>query len=354
MKNQASVKLENQAVIYRFRWDSWPAATFGPPTRTSTTTRTGTNLLFNLVDQNELLRWPAKVPVDTGKQLIGRRVVTESTRKRASWPTQNVLQTCHWARRLPDTKQNNDCRKCVSWLLRDVRQLRRQQKAAKVTIEAKVFRSFRQWHQAYVRRKEQCFEIGSWQSTISPRHEMFRIDFSGYCEDTFRAYKTVKVAQPISSELTNLENRLKSEISSDSEKATLCNQMERLVEKLDEIYAESIQKIKQEYRSPELADFSNIRSHYRDLIKQYRLSKDCGNQTSLVSSTSAVDKDPNETVIDTGNGALENAKENVEVSSRHSATQASRKQPSIANSRSSRRWQIEEMELENLRAKKET
>ena len=48
-----------------------------------------------------------------------------------------------------------------------------------------------------------------------------------------------------------------------------------------------------------------------------------GKQTSLMSSTSAGDKDPNETVIDTGNGALENAEENVEVSSRHSATQGS-------------------------------
>ena len=89
--------------------------------------------------------------------------------------------------------------------------------------------------------------------------------------------------------------------------------MERLVEKLDEIYAESIRKIKQEYRSRELVDFNNFRGHYRDLIKQYRLSKDCGNQTSLVSSTSAVDKDPNETVIDTRNGAIENTEGNVEA-----------------------------------------
>ena len=103
--------------------------------------------------------------------------------------------------------------------------------------------------------------------------EILRTDFSGYCEDTFRKYKTVKAAHPIFSELTNLENRLKTEISSDSEKQTLCNQVERLVEKLDEIYAESIQKMKQEYRFRELAEFSNIRSHYRDLIKQYRLCK---------------------------------------------------------------------------------
>ena len=76
----------------------------------------------------------------------------------------------------------------------------------------------------------------------------------------------------------------------------------------------------------------------------------------LVSSTSVGDKDQNETVIDLGNGAIENAEGNVEVevSSRHSDTQESKKQPSNANSRSSRRRQIEKMELENLRAIKET
>ena len=63
-------------------------------------------------------------------------------------------------------------------------------------------------------------------------------------------------------------------------------------------------------------------------------------------------KNPNETVIDTGNGAVENAEENVEVSSRHSTTQVSRKQPSIANSRSLRRRQIDKIELKNLRATK--
>ena len=75
------------------------------------------------------------------------------------------------------------------------------------------------------------------------------------------------------------------------------------------------------------ANFSNARSYYRDLIKQYRLSKDCGNQTSLVSSTSAVDKDPNETAIDTGNGAIENVEENAEVSSKHSAHTEAEKNP---------------------------
>ena len=62
MKNQAGVKLENQAALYRFRWDSWEAATFGPPTWTSTTTRTATNLRLNLVDQNKILTMAGKCP----------------------------------------------------------------------------------------------------------------------------------------------------------------------------------------------------------------------------------------------------------------------------------------------------
>ena len=64
----------------------------------------------------------------------------------------------------------------------------------------------------------------------------------------------------------------------------------------------------------------------------YRHSKYSGNQTSLLSSTSAGDKDPNETVIDTRNAAIENAEGNVEVTARHLDTQGSRKEPSIANS----------------------
>ena len=83
--------------------------------------------------------------------------------------------------------------------------------------------------------------------------------------------------------------------------------MEEQVEKLDEICTEWIQITRSEVRAGEFVDLSNIRSHYRDLIKLYRHSKDCGNQISLVSSTSAGDKDPKETVIDTGNGAIENA-----------------------------------------------
>ena len=123
-----------------------------------------------------------------------------------------------------------------------------------------------------------------------------------------------------------MEKKLKAENLSDSKKQTLCNQMEELVEKIDEMYTEWIRITG--VRTKEFVNISNIRRHYQDLIKLYRHSKDCGNQT-LVSSTSAVDKDPNETVVDTGNREIEKAEE---VSSRHSTVQGSRKQLSIANS----------------------
>ena len=144
-----------------------------------------------------------------------------------------------------------------------------------------------------------------------------------YRKGTLRVYKLFEHYVPIDNELLKLERKVKAENLSDSEKQILCDQAERLLEKLDEIFAEVLQILKTEACPQGFANFSNARSYYRDLIKQYRLSKGCGNQTSLVSSTSAGDKDPNETVIDTRNGTLENAEENVEVSSRHSATQGS-------------------------------
>ena len=75
--------------------------------------------------------------------------------------------------------------------------------------------------------------------------------------------------------------------------------MEKLRKKLDKNYLEMIPIIKQEDCTKLSVVLSNSRSYYLDLIKLYGRSKDCGNQTSLVTSTSVGDKDPNETVIDT-------------------------------------------------------
>ena len=88
-----------------------------------------------------------------------------------------------------------------------------------------------------------------------------------------------------------MENKLKAENLNDSKKQALCNQMEVLVEKLDEKNTELIRITRPEVRTQEFVIFSDFRSHYQDLIKLYRHSKDCGNQTSLVLSTSAVDKE---------------------------------------------------------------
>ena len=70
---------------------------------------------------------------------------------------------------------------------------------------------------------------------------------------------------------------MKSENLSDSKKQKLCNKMEEQVGKLDEICTERIQITMPEVRIGEFVDFSDIRSHYQDLIKLYRHSKGCGN-----------------------------------------------------------------------------
>ena len=129
--------------------------------------------------------------------------------------------------------------------------------------------------------------------------------------------------------LSVLEKKLKTENFSDSEKQILCDQVEQLAVKLDKNYADWIGVKKREDCAQEFEDLSKSMSHYRNLINQYGNSKYCRNQTSLLSSTSAGDKELIETLIDTGNGAIKNAEENLEVYSRHSATHGSKKQPSI-------------------------
>ena len=54
-----------------------------------------------------------------------------------------------------------------------------------------------------------------------------------YRKDTLRVYKLMKGSVPIVNELLKLEKKLKAENLSDSEKQILCNQAERLLEKLD-------------------------------------------------------------------------------------------------------------------------
>ena len=60
--------------------------------------------------------------------------------------------------------------------------------------------------------------------------ESFHKELVGYWKDRFRGYESAKIAGPILSELSNLEKKLKTENSSDSENQKLCNQVQRLVE----------------------------------------------------------------------------------------------------------------------------
>ena len=99
-----------------------------------------------------------------------------------------------------------------------------------------------------------------------------------------------------------------------------------------------------------LMALSENKDYHRGTLKQYLQTTESGNQTMLLSSTSVGDKDLNNTL--TGNGAIEIVKENADVFSRLSTTHGSREWPSVANSRSSRRRQVDEMEFQNLRAKK--
>ena len=176
--------------------------------------------------------------------------------------------------------------------------------------------------------------------------ERFLTELVDCRKDLLKAYKLVQATKTSFKEPSDLEKKLKAENLNDSKNQTLCNQMEELIKTGWELRRNETTKL--------FVNLSDSRSYYLDLSKLFGRSNDCGNKTALVASTSAGEKDPNETVIDTEIEAIENTGENVEVSSWQSATHGSRKEPSIANSRPSRRRRIDEMELENLRAKKET
>ena len=67
------------------------------------------------------------------------------------------------------------------------------------------------------------------------------------------------------------------------------------------------------------------KNYHQGMLKKYLRTLESGSQTSLVSATSAFDKDPNETLVESGNGAIGKIEEKVEVPSRSSATHRGRK-----------------------------
>ena len=83
-----------------------------------------------------------------------------------------------------------------------------------------------------------------------------------YRKDTFRVYKFLEDSDPIEIELLKPEKKMKAENLSDSEKQILRNQAERLLEKLDEIFADFLQIMKTEACPQGITNFSNASSYY--------------------------------------------------------------------------------------------
>ena len=110
----------------------------------------------------------------------------------------------------------------------------------------------------------------------------------------------------------------------------MCNQLENLLGKLDKIYAKCLIKIKPEGFTEGFVDLSDSRSYHRDLIKQYRHSKNFCKQTSRVAFTSSGKNDSNRKVIDNDKDASNAKGETVEVSSQKPATNKQKQELSVA------------------------
>ena len=73
-------------------------------------------------------------------------------------------------------------------------------------------------------------------------------------------------------------------------KQTLCNKFDQLLQKLDTKKSDFIQFLKPDNGVKGFQLFNENNSSYQALLKQYCLTVENGNQTSLVSLTSAVIK----------------------------------------------------------------
>ena len=137
-------------------------------------------------------------------------------------------------------------------------------------------------------------------------------------KNILRLYTMVEKSLQFYSEATKMGKELRKRKFRRSKQA-FCSKVEQLVTKLDTSHAEIIRILKTDTATDCLKGLNENKYYHRGLLKPYQQTAESGNQTLLLSSTSAVDKDSNKTVIDTSNGAIENAEVNVKFSSRHSA-----------------------------------
>ena len=146
---------------------------------------------------------------------------------------------------------------------------------------------------------------------IGAEVEEYRSCIFNYGKETLRFSTLEKNCTSFYSEATKLEEELESENLGDSRKQAFCSKLEQLLKELDSTDSEIIRIVKSDTATDWLTALSKTNDYHRVILKQYQRTEESTNQTSLVSSTSAGEKDTNETVIDTGNGEKAHVEENV-------------------------------------------
>ena len=120
--------------------------------------------------------------------------------------------------------------------------------------------------------------------------ESLRTDVFDCRKDTLRLYTMLKKGEQFYEEVAKLGEELGSENLDDPRRQALRSKLEQLGTKLDSSYAAIIQLVKSKFATNWLTTLSNNKNYFQDLLKQYHQTPESGNQTWLVSSTSAADK----------------------------------------------------------------
>ena len=140
--------------------------------------------------------------------------------------------------------------------------------------------------------------MGSWKIPFLRDIESFPSEFFGCWRTNFEHTNQWQLVAKVNYHIWRRSTKHKTWATQ-----TLCNHVVKLQGKLDKIKAELVRMIKREFCSREFVEVSNSRIYCKDLIKQKRHSRDCGNQTLIVSSKSAGDRDPIHTVPETSHRA---------------------------------------------------
>ena len=229
---------------------------------------TNINLRFKLLDQNEIHTMTCKSPKRYWKTV--------------DWKTSGQLKTLDkeqadlfklFSRHLTDLKGHLTQNKTMTaesayrGFFETYDNLETNRKERMLLLKPKYLEAFNNDNKRILKEKSKALRSVVDKVPFLRDIKNFRAQFSYRCDENFRAYKTVKAAYLILSELSSLEKKLKTENISESEKQTLCNQVKQLLGKLNEIFAEEIRLLKLKHDAKSLRA-SVIVGTTRDLIKQ--------------------------------------------------------------------------------------